>query len=168
MKEAKSHWNAHFLKLELALGLISTAGLVAWAELFGGADRVDRFLAWHGETLYVVVAPIDAALLGFIVAAAAIIVTAAPSERMAQLRESAHYDDLWTTFRSAMRHLGAATVAGILGLVLTWDGVGGRIVFYIVVGLTILAALRVARCVWAVNWVVKIFTGPSPTRPAGG
>jgi hypothetical protein len=167
MKRAKSRWNAHFLTLEFSAGVAVTLGLVIWGESVG-MGRLNCFLSAHRETLYAVVAPINAALLGFIVAAAAIIVTAAPSNRMEQLRESAHYGDLWATFRSAMRFLGAATIATILGLVLTWDGRGGRMVFYVVVGLTVLAALRVARCVWAVNWVVRIFTGPPPGRPAGG
>ncbi|HEY6731544.1 MAG TPA: hypothetical protein VI039_11015 [Solirubrobacterales bacterium] len=157
----RERWEANFLFWELALGTLLTIGLAAWSELFGGADEVGCFLHEHGETLYMVLAPIDAAMLGFILAAAAIVVTAAPADRMALLRDSDHYDDLWAAFRSAMRYLGLATVTSIVGLIIT-SGTASRVVFIVTVGLTILAALRVARCIWAVNWVIRIFTGQSP------
>lgn len=151
-------WAANFLAFELALGILLTAALAAWSEVLGGADKLECFLYDHGETLYVVLAPIDAAMLGFILAAAAIVVTAAPADRMTLLRESKHYDELWAAFRSAMRFLGLATVASIAGLVVT-SGTLSRVVFIATAGLTIFAVLRVARCIWAVNWVVRIFTG---------
>ena len=159
-------WAANFLACELALGVLLTLALALWSEIFGGSDQLECFLHDHGETLYVVVAPINAAMLGFILAAAAIVVTAAPAARMTILRESEHYSDLWACFRSAMRFLGFATIAAIVGLVAS-DGAAGRFVFIAAAGLTIVAAMRVARCVWAVNWVIRIFTGPSPARPAG-
>ena len=153
-------WAANFLACELAVGVVLTAGVVLWSEVLGGADHLNDFLDDHGETLYVVVAPITAAMLGFILAAAAIVVTAAPAERMKILRESKHYRELWVCFRSAMRFLGLATVMAIIGLIVSGD-VAGRIVFMVTAGLSIVAAMRVARCIWAMNWVIRIFTGPS-------
>jgi hypothetical protein len=134
--------------------------LIIWSELLGGSGHLDRFLDEHGETLYIVLAPIAAAMLGFILAAAAIVVTSAPAERMTLLRESPHYPELWETFRSALRYLGCTTIAALIGLVVTGE-VASRIIFYIVAGLSCLAALRTARCIWAMNWVIHIFTGPS-------
>jgi uncharacterized membrane protein YjdF len=101
-------WAAHFLAFEVATAVAATVGLIVWSEILGGSDQLNDFLHDHGETLYVVLAPITAAMLGFILAAAAIVVTAAPAERMTILRESKHYDDLWACFRSAMRFLGLA------------------------------------------------------------
>jgi hypothetical protein len=148
-------WRTHFLWAEFAVGVFATAALIAWSEAFGGRDVVDDFLHDHGETFYVVLAPITAAMLGFILAAAAIIVTAAPAKRMDVLRSSAHYNDLWACFRSAMRYLGLATISAILGLVVSGETTG-RLIFFLTVGLTVLAAARVARCIWAMNWVIKI------------
>jgi len=153
-------WAAHFLAFEFATAVIVTVALIVWSESLSGSDHLNSFLHDHGETLYVVLAPITAAMLGFILAAAAIVVTAAPADRMTVLRESEHYDDLWACFRSAMRFLGLATLTAIVGLVATGDVVS-RVAFFVTAGLSVAATLRVARCVWAVNWVIKIFTGPS-------
>jgi hypothetical protein len=153
-------WAAHFLAFEVATAVAATVGLIVWSEILSGSDQLNDFLHDHGETLYVVVAPITAAMLGFILAAAAIVVTAAPAERMTLLRDSKHYSDLWACFRSAMRFLGFATLAAIVGLLLTGE-VASRVAFFLTAGLSLAATLRVARCIWAVNWVIKIFTGPS-------
>ncbi len=159
-------WAANFLRNELGLGLVMVAAVILWSEVLGGRAHLDHFIALHGSLLYTVAAPIDAAMLGFILAAAAIIVTAAPDDRMALLRQSAHYSDLWASFRSAMRYLGAATVMTLAGLVVTGQ-TAARLVFFAVVGLSLLAALRVARSVWALNWIIRIFTGPPLSRAAG-
>jgi hypothetical protein len=167
MKGLREEWAANFLWFELGLGIAAVVALVAWSLFFGGSAHLDHFLEDHGETLYVVLAPITAALLGFTLAAAAIVVTAAPAERMEILRESDHYADLWATFRSAFRFLGLATLASLVGLVVSGAS-ASRIIFYVVAGLSGLAALRTARCVWAMNWVIRIFTGPPPAKPADG
>lgn len=167
MKSLRDTWAAHFLRCELALDVVATLILVAWSVLFGGAAHLDHFLEDHGETLYVVLAPITAAMLGFILAAAAIVVTSASSERLEILRGSEHYPDLWATFRSALRILGFATLAALVGLVVSGPSLS-RIVFYLVAGLSGLAALRTARCIWAMNEVINIFTAPPPAKEAEG
>jgi hypothetical protein len=153
-------WAAHFLAFELATAVAITAALIVWSEILSGSDHLNSFLHDHGETIYVVLAPITAAMLGFILAAAAIVVTAAPADRMTVLRESDHYADLWACFRSAMRFLGLATVAAIIGLAVSGE-IASRVTFFVTAGLCVAAAFRVARCIWAVNWVIKIFTSPS-------
>lgn len=167
MRTLRARWGAHFLVLELGIGLVASAAVIWYAEAGKHPEQLDKFIGVHRDVVYAVAAPIHAALLGFIIAASAIIVTAAPSDRMDLLRRSDHYDDLWKTFRSAMRYLGAATVACVAGLVFRKAGAESRIVLYASIVLSILAALRVARCVWAVGWVVRIFAGPSPARGAG-
>jgi hypothetical protein len=156
----RDRWAANFFLCEGAVVVAAVVALVVWSELLGGRDHLQSFLADHGETLYVVAAPIAAAMLGFILAAAAIVVTAAPAERMTLLRESAHYEDLWKSFRSAMRFLGLATIVAIVAIGITGP-TPSRIAFYLAAGFGLFAAVRVARCVWAMNWVIRIFTGPS-------
>jgi hypothetical protein len=159
MKRPREAWAANFLWCEFALGLVAVAALIVWSEFFGGSSHLDHFLSDHGETLNIVLAPITAAMLGFILAATAIVVTATPAERMEILRESSHYPKLWATFRSALRYLGFATIAALIGLVVSGE-VASRITFFFVAGFSVLAALRTARCIWAMNWMIHIFTGP--------
>jgi len=161
MKRLSEAWAANFLWCEFALGAAAVAALVVWSEFLGGSPHLNRFLDEHGETFYIVLAPITAAMLGFILAAAAIVVTSAPAERMTILRESPHYPKLWATFRSALRFLGFATLVALVGLVISGE-VPSRIIFFLAAGLSLIAALRTARCIWAMNWMVHIFTDPSP------
>jgi hypothetical protein len=160
MRRLGGAWAANFLWCEFALGVVATAVLIGWSELFGGSRHLDNFLTEHSETLYIVLAPIAAAMLGFILAAAAIVVTSAPAKRMEVLRESPHYPELWASFRSALRFLGFTTIASLVGLVVSGE-TPSRIIFYVTAGLAGIAALRTARCIWAMNWVIRIFTGPS-------
>lgn len=159
MKRLRTAWAANFLNCEGALGVAVVLALVIWSEWLGGLSDLDDFVGDHGETLYIVLAPITAAMLGFILAAMAIVVTSAPAERMKILRESEHYPKLWATFRSALRYLGLATLAALIGLVVSGEA-PSRFIFYAVAGLSVLAALRTARCIWAMNWMIHIFTGP--------
>jgi hypothetical protein len=165
MSESRS-WSANFLQYELGMGFVVSASVVAWSEWLDGRGDVDHFVAVHSSLLYTVAAPIDAAMLGFILAAAAIIVTATPAGQMTRLRGSAHYSDLWACFRSAMRFLGTGTVVTLVGLAITEETVA-RLLFFAVMALSVMAALRVARCVWALNWIIHIFTGSSLERAAG-
>lgn len=165
MKGLREAWAANFLWCEFGVGIVAVAALVVWSELLGGSAHLDHFLNEHGETLYIVLAPIAAAMLGFILAAAAIVVTSAPAERMEILRGSKHYPKLWATFRSALRYLGLATIASLVGLVISGQ-TPSRLAFYVVAGLSGLAALRTARCIWAMNWMIHIFTAPSPSANA--
>ena len=167
MKGLRETWAANFLWCEFVVAAAAVVGLVAWSVPLGGSAHLDHFLKDHGETLYIVLAPITAAMLGFILAAAAIVVTSASTERMEILRESDHYPDLWATFRSAFRCLGLATLASLVGLVVSGPSLS-RIIFYVVAALASLAALRTARCIWAMNWVIHIFTGPPRAKPAEG
>ncbi len=159
-KRVRKRWEPDFLRNELVAGALVAIAVVIWAELAGGQSELDCFIAKHAATLYTVAAPIDAAMLGFILAAVAIVVTAAPDERMELLRGSAHYSDLWRCFKSAMRFLGASTVLTIAGLAVT-DVTASRVFFFVIAGLSTVAALRVARCVWALNEIVHIFTKPA-------
>jgi hypothetical protein len=47
----------------------------------------------------------------------------------------------------------------LVGLVVSGEA-PSRIIFYVAAGLSVLAALRTARCIWAMNWMIHIFTGP--------
>ncbi len=93
MKRLREAWAANFLWCEFALGVVAVAALIVWSGFLGGSSHLDDFLDDHGETLYIVLAPITAAMLGFILAATAIVVTSAPADRMEILPQDARVGD---------------------------------------------------------------------------
>ena len=166
--DMKKSWAEKFLFWELLSGITASLLIVAALEFADDGNWTSSFLSDSGPNFYAALAQINAALLGFAIAAAAIIVTAAPDDRLAELRNSEHFKSMWAIFRSAIRFLGAATLLSLLGLLVTDDGLAARTIFYATIAVSILAAFRITRCVWAMNWIIKIFMKGSAQRPAGG
>jgi len=117
--------------------------------------------------LYGVLTSLWGALLGFTITAVSIVLVFSQDPRLKLVRESAHYPTLWQVFMSAIRILGLATAAGLLALLFDRDPPGGspRIVFfYVVVFFSTLAILRLWRCVWVLDRVVRIVSAPDKSR----
>ncbi len=163
-------WGAHFLVAELALAVAVTIGVAVWGQPFGGTARIDSVLSGTRSTLYGVLATLWGALIGFIIATVTIVLGFLQTPRLRVVRESVHYRDLWRTFNSAIRVLGLATAAAVAALITDKDAPAGHpdhVVFYVCFFASLLAALRLARCIWVLHHVVSIATGPSRARPPG-
>lgn len=162
-------WRGRFLWVEflLSVGLTLTAAfcLSVWNH-----NRVlDEALFGIRTTLYGVLATVWGALFGFVIATITIVLGFSEGARMKIVRDSAHYPDLWKTFMSATRALGFATAASLAGLLTDKDvaaGAPNHAVFYVVIFAAILATLRLSRCVWILQNVVKLVTAPrgEPTK----
>jgi len=163
-------WGGHFLVAELLLAVAVTIGVAVWSQSFGGAARIDSLLSGTRATLYGVLATLWGALLGFIIATVTIVLGFLQTPRLRIVRESAHYRDLWRTFNSAIRVLGLATAAAVAALITDKDAPAGHpnhLVFYVCFYASLLAALRLARCIWVLHHVVSIATGQSKSRGPG-
>jgi len=162
-------WGAHYLFAELVAAVLATVGVAVWAQGFHGTATVDTLLAGTRAALYGVLATVWGALLGFIIATVTIVLGFLQTPRFKLVRESEHYGDLWKTFHSAIRVLAFATAAAIAALIADKDTPGNpnRIAFYICMFASLLAALRLARCIWILQRVVTLATGPSKARAPG-
>ena len=79
-------WNRHFLLLEGLSGISALGAAMAWARWFGGAPIVLNLLKGNRSAIYSALASIFGSLLGFVITAASIVITAVGSDRMALLR----------------------------------------------------------------------------------
>jgi hypothetical protein len=161
-------WRANFLRVELGVAFIVTIAFVLWVARYGGDRIVADVLHGNRSAIYGTLASIAGSLLGFAITAMAIILGFVPLERMAVVKESTHYNDLWQTFTSAIRALALATIATLLGLVLDRDASPLRWLVYLCVFAILLSLLRLARCVWVLEKVIRLVTLPSKARSGAG
>jgi hypothetical protein len=158
-------WQAHFLAAELGVAVLVAAAFAAWSARPGGAALVDATLQGNRAAVYGALASIFGSLLGFTLAAAAIVLGYAASDRLAVVRDSRQYPTLWRVFIAAMRALALATAVALAGLILDRDAAPRPAILDVCVGASALAALRLARCLWVFERVIALVTAPSPSRP---
>lgn len=160
-------WREHFLGAEFGVALVATGGLVLWVEEYGGAEVVERLLRQNRGLVYGTLASIFGSLLGFVITTVSIVMAFSTSERLAPVRDSRHYPTLWRVFISTIRILGLAVLAALGGLLIDRDGAANRPVFYVCVLLSLLAAIRLGRCVWVLENMIDVVTGGVRRRKSG-
>ena len=122
----------------------------------GGNHIIDGLLGESREPLYNALASIFASLFGFVIAATSIILGVSGNARLAVVRESGSYDDLWKTLFSTIRWLGIATLAALCALVLDRYNNLTFWMAHAVLILTIIVILRLWRCVWILQETIKL------------
>ena len=162
----RSYWRQHFLGCELVLGLSATMAFAVWVEWANGMSSVSKVLAGQRSAVYGTVASLDGALLGFIIATATIVLSFAPSDRFALLRDSPHYKTLWRTLTSTIRFLGLATLLALAALLGDRDTGPNRLFMTLCAGSTLLAVLRLARSAWILEQTIKVVTTSSSASVA--
>jgi len=154
-----SWWRRHFLWAELCLALIVTLAFFLWCDHFGGWIPVIDVLKDNRSAIYQTATSIFGSLLGFVIAALSLLISLSGSPSLKLVQESSHYPTLWKTFATANRALSLATVASFLALIFDRDSSPSRLIFFAVFYSAMLAALRMARCVWILEQVVRVVAG---------
>jgi hypothetical protein len=153
------------LGVESAIATVAWVVLAVWTERLHGLHHVESLLEGIRAAVYGALAAIDATLLGFIIATAAIVLGFADSERFVLLRESKQYATLWRVFTSTIRVLAVATLASLAALFLDKENphtsAPAMLVCALLLALTI---VKVARSIWAFEQVILIATA----RPEQG
>src|SRR6185436_2455744 len=106
IKRASLFYGRHFLRFEAAAALLLTGLFASWANWYGGWESVEEILRGNRGAVYGAFASILGSLLGFVIAAVAIVLGYADSDRLTILRESRNWTTLWTVFMAGMRSLG--------------------------------------------------------------
>lgn len=151
-------WGQKFLLAERAAALVAT-GLLAIALLYDKPRAlVTHILDDNRTAVYGALSSIFASLLGFTIAAVAIVLSFANSDRLAFVRDSEHYPTIWETFKSCVRWLAIATAMSLVALIVDRNGLPMLPVALIVFYATLVGVARVGRTIWILELLIGIIT----------
>jgi hypothetical protein len=129
-------------------------------ELAHRWEVLEAVLHDNRGAVYGTLASVFGALLGFVITTLSIVLGFASHERMELLKETRHYKTLWDVFTSATWSLAISTAVPVFALMLDRETHPLRWPAYFVVWASLLGAARVYRCVWVIEKIVRIVTGP--------
>lgn len=151
-------WQRHFLVFEAFLALLVSIAFTFWFYGFEGATYVNSILAENRATFYGTMASIYASLLGFLITATSIVLGFSVSDKLMVLRGSKEYPKLWKIFSSTIWILGVTTLVSLLGLLLDKDNNPVPFLIPVILTLTLLSLIRIARTIWALEHIIKLVT----------
>ncbi len=164
MKRLVQWWAAHFLGIEFALAVTATVLFGVWLDEFGGYGAIAPYLDTRRGAIYGTVASILGALLGFAITGQSILMMAAPSDRLAIVRESTQDKTLWRVFTAAIRALALATLTALIALVVDRDTASAPLALVAAFGTTLLATLRLIRLIWVLEQVTELMSARGKAR----
>ncbi len=153
----------NFLVYEFIGAVLAAAVLAVWIEHWGQAAVLEAFMQGNRGAVYGTLASVFGALLGFVITTLAIVLSLSGHERLQLLKKTPHYRTLWKIFTNATWSLALATAIPVVALVVDREKHPMRWPVYLVLGTTLLGALRVFRCIWVLEKVVAVVTGPHET-----
>lgn len=138
------------------------AGLIALALLlsqrFTNFDASSFISTKEPSNVYGALASIYGALLGFVITAAAIVISSLGSPYLAVVRRSQHFHKLWTIFFSTSKFLGIATLFSLACMIDSLRESIGALSIFISFGLCAGSILRIGSCLWILESVVELQT----------
>ena len=155
-------WRRHFLRCEGALAVALTGTFAYWFLGGSGSSEINALLANSRQAIYGTAASVLGSLLGFIITAASIVFAVSGSDRLKVIRDSKQYPMLWSVFGATIRACGFATVAAFAALICDRDQTPMPWLLITAVFGVLLAALRIARAIWALERVIMLTTAPTP------
>ena len=155
---ARKLWAKHFLRAELLAILILCSlfyVIMRYAD-WGLRELVLGVVETDGSLIYGTLASLFGALLGFSLTVIAIVSGFSQSEKFAVVRESQQYKTLWRVLKEAVRWLGLATIAALVGLVFPTLSDDALLFPIIVLFVVLMAMARVARMIWVLEKTIDI------------
>jgi len=153
-------YKRRFLFWELVLPTAVVFVLFVWPLAGYVIGPIQDTLDGHRAEVYGALASIFGSLLGFTLAAVAIVLSVAQSARLRVVRESRHYDELWAIFRSCMRWLAIATSVTLVALIADTNETPRIWLTGLALFVSLVGVLRIARTVWVLERIIGIVTKP--------
>lgn len=154
-------YRRHFLKVDVVLCFLAAAALMLELEHESGPGVVHNILSMNRTALYGAFASVFGSLLGFSMAAIAIVLQSTQSPRMRTIRQSRFYPQLWETYRSSIRWLAAATAASLLALTIDRESSHSHLCTSIVAFAGMVAAERLGWSIWLLDQIVALTVSSS-------
>lgn len=158
-------WQRNFLWYELAAAVVIGGIITIWGFYFDGNHSIDRLLGDGRSDVYSVLSSICGSLFGFVIAATSIILGLSGRDRLAVIRESPAYSDLWKVLFSAIRFLGIATIVSVIALVVDDKQAPNFWIVHTTIVLLLIVFFRVWRCIWVLEKTISLVSGE--TNPSG-
>jgi len=156
----KLWWESRFLVLEFIAACILFLGFLFWSILINKGVAIAQIFSGNREVLYGALTTLFGTLLGFIITAVSVVLGFAVSEKLAFVRESRHYKDLWAVFKSTIRILALATGFALIGLIFDKDNQPMNFLLYCNVFWILLSVFRLGRCIWVLENIISLETKP--------
>lgn len=154
-------WRRNFLRVELGVAVFVGICAASWGYFLDGNELIREVLGAGRADIYGTLASIFGSLFGFAITATSIVLGFSGSERLAVLRDSPYYQDLWDTFLSTIKWLGIATILALIALVFDRNEASLSTVIYAVFFASVIVTLRLMRSVWILQRVINALTRPS-------
>ncbi len=153
-----NHYRRHFIAYEFWLPIIAVLIFALVMEFVAKTNPIDTWLYGIRKDLYVTIASISGALLGFAITAVSIAIAFIGHGRFEIIRKSVHYHTLYQVFLVAIKYLAVTTIVAIIGLILDRDSNPQHWVTYLNLLGVILSVIALIRCVWILENIIYIIT----------
>lgn len=158
MKFFPSWWRKNFLIAELGVAASTLLALLLWWHFGAGKDSLAEIVHGNRAPIYGTLASIFGSLLGFVITSLSVVLTFSTSERLSVLKQSKYYPQIWKVFTSAIRWLGASTVAWLIALFLDKESSPEPHCLLACIPVAVLAIFRLIRCGWVLERMVETLT----------
>ncbi len=148
----KLYWN-HLFWSNLIIAVVLVLIIRQILEFNLSPDILNVWLNLKLNSLYTIIATIAGTLLGFIITSISIIVAFTESDKLEILRESDHYTTLFNIYFNTIKILAITTIVAVIGII---DNSGNIFLFYISLISTIMSALFIWACIWALESIIDI------------
>lgn len=141
---------------EFWLAVMLTAILIIWSSFFGGHKVINSALMVGRTEFYGLLVSVFGALFGFIIAATSIVLSVSNKPQLYLVQQNNYHHQLWDVLFSSIRVLGLATILALLGFLFDTQASPTLWLTYVNVGIIFCVVLRLVRCVWVLEHVVRI------------
>ena len=160
-----SWWRKNFLFWELTVAVLASVAFSVWQLFLQERSPLDSILSENRGPIYGTLASISGALVGFVIAAFAVVLSFSSHPRLVLLQESPHYMTMWRVFTHSILALALATILTMVALIIDREDDPVPLIEYAVLGSFVLAAIRLVRVLWILNVIVSVVTNATRQQP---
>ena len=160
MTKARLWWERNFLKHELIASMVLTVAVVLAVEMSRYYNlEIYSFFRKVGvvrHEVYKILATVSAPLLGFTITTMSITLSQTRKEKFRAVKQLSSYQDIWSTFKAAIRWFSVLMVACIIALIVDTKEMNCPRIVYLVLFALSVTVFRFARCVWIIEKIVAV------------
>lgn len=146
-------YKRHFLAAEFLISIAFALIIIFFVRSFWSYEAIISWISANKKEVYSLIASIGGTLLGFVITGISIIIAFSESEKLKLLRKSKVYNTIFDIYFSTIRYLAVTTIIPIIGLVVNE---GEIYILYLLIWSIIISSLRIWRCIWVLENIVKI------------